>query len=132
MSEQKWKDECYTKWGISVEEANKQTQAIRVPGMRLSMEEKHTLFYHKMEWGAHIEDEDVAMDIVLNDRRMEEECKKAQEKIDCFEKELTRLSGEDQTGCVSDAPFYEYETICEGIEYLGAKEYADFWFRTRF
>ena len=130
--EQKWKDECYERWNITVEEANKQTREIKVPGMRISMEEKHTLFFHKMEWGAHIEDSDVAEDIILNDRRMEEECKKAQEEIECFEKELSKLSGEDQTGYVDDAFFYEYETIREGIDYLGAKDYAEYWFRTRF
>lgn len=130
--EQKWKDECYTKWGISVEEANKQTQAIRVPGMRLSMEEKHSLFYHKMELGADIENKIVAQGIVLWERELEEEFQEWDKQDAEFEKELTRLSGEDQTGYVKDAPMEEYELLREGIEYCGAKDYADYWFRTRF
>ena len=107
-------------------------QGIKLSGYRLSREEKETIAFQAVNFDLDVADENAVADVVEFERKCQREFVAEQKAIKQFEKTLGRLSDEDLTGYVHGSDYYTYETIVEGIEYMGAVKYAKFWFRTRF
>ena len=105
---------------------------IKVKGLRLSQDEKELLALSYLNDGLDLNNETDKKELVLFNRKIEEDIKKEEKAIKQFEKTLSRLVGEDMDGYVHDSDYYEYEVIVDGINYCGAVEYAKYWYRTRF
>ena len=118
---------------VSVEDIDDDfISGIKLKGYRLSREEKETLAFQAVNFDLDLSDEIAVAEVVEFDRESHREFVEAEKKIKQFEKTLGRLCDEDMTGYVHGSGYYTYETISEGIEYMGAVEYAKYWFRTRF
>ena len=107
-------------------------KGIKVKGYRLSQSEKETLAFHYLNYGLDLNNTVECSEIIETDREIERDIKETEKKVKQFEKTLSRLNDEDMTGYVHDNDYYEVEVILEGIDYMGASEYAKYWFRTRF
>lgn len=125
--------EIYKKWNMTPEQVANEESKIRLTGYRLSQEEKSLLFWYKMELNKDINNPEVAKKIVDFDRKQKEETRKMEKKITDFENQLSKLTGDDETGIVSNLwGCYDYEAIYEEIEYSGAKSAAEWYYRTRY
>ena len=112
-------DETFLKW-------------IKVKGLRLSTEEKETIAFYGANFDLDLNDENKVRELVLDHRKDKEELKKQLKEEEKFNKELSRLAGEDLGNYCNEVGFYNYELIYDGINYMGAKEYARYWYNTRF
>ena len=117
----------------SVEDIDKSfIQGIKLSGYRLSREEKEGLAFEAVNFGLDLNNYDAVVKSIEFSRKLRREEQELEAKIKQFEKTLGRLCDEDMTGYVHTEDYYEFEVICDGIEYMGASEYAKYWFRTRF
>lgn len=105
---------------------------ITLKGYRLSKSEKESIAFHYLNDNLDLNNYAEVEKIVLFDRKLANELKEEEKKIKQFEKTLGRLADENMEGYVHESDYYEYGVIIDGINYLGAVEYAKYWYRTRF
>ena len=113
----------------SQDEFDVESRKITVKGYRLSKDEKDSLCFY-IFMGMIENTQSGKEKMLLFERKTARELAEQEKQEKIFLKELKRLHGESANSIWD----YGYDNACDildGIEYMGAKAYAKYWFNTR-
>ena len=109
----KWKKECYERWAKTPTQVEKETNKITLKGLRLTRDEKDTIFFLTNDYPHEytLEEPEKLKDFIIRERKETKECEQNEGKqLREFAKEIRRLERK------YDCFHYEDKTIDELVE----------------
>lgn len=138
-----WKNELYIKWKKTPEQVEKETQKIRIKGLRLTKEEKNTCFFFLQEYPEEYSTNDNTLKKLIIQMRKDveewdknegkqirefvKEWRRLERKYDCFQDEGTSLDELVHRWTHNYYCLYFIDDHLDCIMMNGGKKYAQYY-----